>query len=134
MKATYILFLASVCLTGYSFGAEVNQIFGKELPTLPDNQETVMLTVKYGPGESTPPHRHNAHTYVYLLEGSVGMQVEGGELEILKTGDTFYELPTDIHTVSKNMSETESATLMVMLIKTAGAPITTIIEGRNTNK
>lgn len=86
-------------------------------------KEAVMLTVEYAPGAASASHRHNAHTFVYVLEGSVAMQVAGGELLTLHAGDTFYESPSDVHTVSRNASETEPAKMLVFFVKDTGAPI-----------
>ena len=87
-----------------------------------------MLTVEYPPGSSSPKHRHNAHTFVYVLEGSLIMQVEGGEQVTLSPGDTFYETPEDIHLVSKNASQSEAAKALVFFVKKEGAPITVPVE------
>jgi quercetin dioxygenase-like cupin family protein len=87
-------------------------------------REGVMLTVEYPPGASSPKHRHNAHTFVYILEGTLIMQVEGGERMTLKPGDTFYETPEDIHTVSMNASKTEPAKALVFFVKRQGEPMT----------
>jgi quercetin dioxygenase-like cupin family protein len=87
-----------------------------------DGKEAVMLTVEYPPGGASAPHRHNANTFVYMLEGSVVMQVKGGEQVTLKPGDTFYESPSDIHSVSRNASKTAPAKFLVFFIKDAGAP------------
>ena len=89
-----------------------------------DGQEATMITVELAPGADSPPHRHNANTFVYVLEGSVVMQVRGGEEQTLIAGQTFYESPTDVHTVSRNPSKTESAKLLVLMVKPIGAPIT----------
>ena len=83
-----------------------------------------MLTVEYPPGISSPKHRHNAHTFVYVVEGSVIMQVEGGERVLLGPGQPFYETPDDIHVVSMNASMTESAKILVFLVKRQGVPLT----------
>lgn len=87
-------------------------------------QEATMITVELPPGADSPPHRHNASTFVYVLEGSVVMQVQGGEPVTLRPGETFYESPSDVHTVSRNASRTEPAKLLVVLVKAIGAPIT----------
>jgi quercetin dioxygenase-like cupin family protein len=89
-----------------------------------DGREGLMLTVDLPPGAESPPHRHNASTFVYVLEGSVVMQVHGGEEKTLTVGQTFYESPTDIHTVSKNASKTAPAKIVVFMVKAAGAPVT----------
>src|SRR5687767_5299485 len=76
-------------------------------------KEGMMLTVEFPPGASSPPHRHNANTFVYVLEGSVVMAVAGGEEMTLRPGQTFYESPNDVHTVARNASQTEPARVLV---------------------
>jgi quercetin dioxygenase-like cupin family protein len=88
------------------------------------NQEIVVLEVRYPPGVESASHRHNAHTVVYVLEGSVIMQVAGGEKQTLAVGDVFYETPADIHSVSMNASDTEPARILVWFLKEKGAPLT----------
>jgi quercetin dioxygenase-like cupin family protein len=87
-------------------------------------KEGSMLTVEYAPGASSAEHRHNAHTFVYVLEGSVVMQVKGGKEVTLGPGQTFYESPEDIHSVSKNASKTKPAKFLVFFVKDKGAPPT----------
>ncbi len=93
----------------------------KDLPNIP-GKEASMLTVEYAPGASSAEHRHNAHTFVYVLEGSVVMAVKGGKEVTLGPGQTFYESPDDIHTVSKNASTTKPAKFLVFFVKEIGAP------------
>lgn len=88
------------------------------------NQEIVVLTVTYPPGHSSSSHRHNAHTVVYVLEGTVKMAVAGGETLTLGPGEVFYESPDDIHSVSMNASDTEPATILVYFLKEKDAPAT----------
>lgn len=88
-----------------------------------------MLTVEYKPGAGTPPHTHPADTFVYVLAGAIEMQVAGGELMVLKAGDTYYEKPTDTHTVSRNASKTEPAKFLVVFVKDAGAPVLEPVAG-----
>ena len=88
------------------------------------NQEILVLEVSYPPGNDSPVHRHNAHTIVYVLEGSVIMQVEGSEPQTLGPGEVFYETPEDVHTVSRNASETEPAKILVFFLKGRGAATT----------
>ena len=87
-------------------------------------KEMRMLTVEYAPGGSSLPHRHNAQVFVYVLQGSVRMQVRGSPLVTLKPGDTFYEGPDDVHAVSANASDTEPARFLVVMVKDKGAPVT----------
>lgn len=103
--------------------ASVTELMTKALVGV-DNKEATMITVNLPPGADSPPHRHNASTFVYVLEGSVVMQVRGGDEKTLHAGETFYESPTDIHTVSRNPSKTAPAKLLVFLVKPIGAPIT----------
>jgi quercetin dioxygenase-like cupin family protein len=103
--------------------AKVTPLLTKDLADLA-GKEATMLTVEYAPGGASAEHRHNAHTFVYVLEGSVVMQVKGGREVTLGTGQTFYESPDDIHTVSRNASSTKPAKFLVFFIKQKGAPAT----------
>ncbi len=90
-----------------------------------DGKEVRMLTVEYPPGGASLPHRHDAQVFVYVLEGTVRMQVEGSPTVTLKAGETFYEGPNDIHSVSANASQTQPARILVLMVKNKGAPATT---------
>ena len=102
--------------------ATVTQLLSKDLTNLP-NKEGLMITVEYAPGGSDPIHRHNAHAFVYVLEGSVVMQVKGGNEITLTPGQSFYEGPDDVHVVSRNASNTKPAKFVVFLVKDKGAPV-----------
>lgn len=102
--------------------AKVTPLMSKDLAEFP-GKESLMITVVYPPGASDPIHRHNAHAFVYVLEGSVIMQVKGGKEVALTPGQTFYEGPNDIHTVGRNASATKPAKFIVFLIKDKGAPV-----------
>src|SRR5690554_4712494 len=104
-----------------STSARVAPLLTMPLGGIP-RKEGSMVTVEYPPGGASPPHRHNANVFVYVLEGAVVMQVEGGEEMTLAEGETFHELPSDIHTVSRNASDTEPAKILVFLVKDEGAP------------
>ena len=103
--------------------AKINPLVTKDLAGIA-GKEGAMLTVEYAPGASSSEHRHNAHTFVYVLEGSVVMQVKGGKEVTLGPGQTFYESPDDIHTVSKNASSAKPAKFLVFFVKDKGAPAT----------
>jgi len=103
--------------------AKINPLMTKDLAGI-TGKEGAMLTVEYAPGASSSEHRHNAHTFVYVLEGSVVMQVKGGKEVTLGPGQTFYESPDDIHTVSKNASSAKPAKFLVFFVKDKGAPAT----------
>ena len=93
------------------------------LPELAANQEMRVVEVNLAPGQESSPHRHNAYVFVYVLEGTVNMQVAGGELVTLSAGEMFCENPDDIHTVSQNASATETAKFLVHMIRTIGTPV-----------
>jgi quercetin dioxygenase-like cupin family protein len=99
---------------------EIVSLFSRNLEDLP-GKEAQMITVAYPPGGADPVHRHNAHAFVYVLDGTIVMQVEGGEQVTLTEGDTFYEGPDDVHTVGRNASDTEPAKFVVLLVKDKGA-------------
>ena len=103
--------------------ATVTPLMTKPLAGVP-GKEVLMLTVAYPPGGASAAHRHNASTLVYVLEGSVVMQVAGADLVTLRTGETFFETPDDIHAVSRNASATAPAKLLVTMVKEVGAPPT----------
>ena len=102
--------------------AQVTPLMSKDLADFP-GKEGLMITVVYPPGASDPIHRHNAHAFVYVLEGSVVMQVKGGKEVTLTPGQTFYEGPNDIHMVGRNASTTKPAKFLVFLVKNKNAPL-----------
>ena len=116
--------LLLVCsASAFAQGAAVSALFQTDVVDV-TNQEIVVLEVTYPPGNKSSSHRHNAHTVVYVLEGTVKMAVEGGETRTLGPGEVFYESPDDIHSVSMNASETEPAKILVFFLKEKGAAST----------
>jgi quercetin dioxygenase-like cupin family protein len=103
--------------------AKVTPLMTKELSGIA-GKEATMVTVEYAPGGFSAEHRHNAHTFVYVLEGSVVMQVKGGKEVTLGPGQTFYESPEDVHSVSRNASTTKPARFLVFFVKQTGAAAT----------
>jgi quercetin dioxygenase-like cupin family protein len=119
-----------LCLTSGTATAQeviVKSLMSKDLPENP-GKEMLMITVEHAPGGSSPIHRHNAHAMVYVLEGSVVMQVRGGKEITLTPGQTFYEGPNDVHVVDRNASKTQPAKFLVVLIKDKGAPALVPVE------
>ena len=127
------LALVLVCLMPVTMGpkapkeAKVTPLYSKDLPDFP-GKEGLMITVEYPPGGSDPVHRHNADAFVYVLEGSIVMQVRGGKEVTLTPGQTFYEGPNDVHVVGRNASQTKPAKFLVFLVKEKGAPILIPVE------
>lgn len=120
---TLSLVLASLVVgTAVAQEAKVTPLMSKELKDSP-GKEGLMIAVEYLPGSSDPIHRHNANAYVYVLEGSVVMQVKGGKQVTLTPGQTFYEGPDDIHVVGRNASSTQPAKMLVFLVKDKDAPV-----------
>jgi quercetin dioxygenase-like cupin family protein len=101
---------------------EVTPLMSKDLTDFP-SKEGLVMTAEYAPGGSDPIHRHNAHGFIYVLEGSVVMQVQGGKEVTLTPGQTFYEGPNDVHVVGRNASSTKPAKFLVFFVKDKGAPV-----------
>ena len=119
------LVLMLVCLMSVTLepkDAKVTPLLSKDLTDFP-GKEGLMITVEYPPGGSDPIHRHNAHAFVYVLEGSIVMQVRGRQEVTLTPGQTFYEGPSDVHVVGRNASQTKPAKFVVFLVKDKGAPV-----------
>jgi len=119
-----LLLSVSQCLISSTLMAQepkVTSLMSKDLKDFP-GKDGLMITVEHAPGGSSPIHRHNAHAMVYVLEGSVVMQLKGGKQVTLTPGQSFYEGPDDIHIVDRNASKTQPAKFVVFLIKDKGAP------------
>jgi quercetin dioxygenase-like cupin family protein len=127
---TKLVALVLLCLmSGTAMGQEpkVTSLMSKDLTENP-GREVLMITVEHAPGGSNAIHRRNAHAFVYVLEGSVVMQLRGGQQVTLTPGQTFYEGPDDVHVVDRNASATNSAKFLVFLIKDKGAPALVPVE------
>ena len=122
MRTTLVAMVLLCLMTGTAMAqeAKVTSLMSKDLPENP-GKEMLMITVEHAPGGSSPSHRHHAHALVYVLEGSVVMQVKGGQQVTLTPGQTFYEGPDDVHVVDRNASRTQPAKFLVVLIKDKGA-------------
>jgi quercetin dioxygenase-like cupin family protein len=129
-KSCLTLSLVLIGLSHFALAADpspsaavVKQLMLKDLVGI-SGKEALMSTVTYPPGGSSPPHRHDAQVFVYVLEGELIMQVQGGAKVTLRAGDTFYESPSDVHAVSANASQTAPATFLVFILKDKGVPTT----------
>jgi quercetin dioxygenase-like cupin family protein len=120
-----LLLSVSQCLISSTLMAQevkVTPLMSKVMTDV-SGKEGLMITVEYPPGGSDPIHRHNAHAFLYVLEGSVVMQVKGGKQVTLTPGQTFYEDSNDVHIVGRNASKTQPAKFLVFLVKDKGAPV-----------
>ena len=129
MKTTAALVL-SLALGGgilLAQDAKVHELLSKDLQGVP-GKEVSMITVEYPPGATDPVHMHHAQAFVYVLEGSIVMQVKGGPQVTLGPGQTFYEGPDDVHIVGRNVSSTAPAKFLVVFVKDKGAPILTPVK------
>jgi quercetin dioxygenase-like cupin family protein len=117
------ILMFSILLTGTLVAqeAKVTPLLSRDLTGIP-GKEGLMITVDYAPGATDAIHRHNAHVFVYILEGSVVMQVRGGKEVTLVPGQTFYESPEDAHVVGRNASKTKPAKFLVFFVKNKSAP------------
>jgi len=121
-KLVLMLLVCLMSVPQESKEAKVSPLMSKDFTDFP-GKEGLMITVEYPPGNSDPIHRHNAHAFVYVLEGSIVMQVRGGKEVTLTPGQTFYEGPSDVHIVGRNASQTKPAKFVVFLVKDKGAPV-----------
>jgi len=119
-KIILVLSLISGTLTAQE--AKVTRLMSKDLKDFP-GKEGLMIKVEYPPGATDPIHRHNAHAFVYVLEGSIVMQLKGGKEVTLTPGQTFYEGPDDVHIVGRSADKTKPAKFVVFLVKDKGAPV-----------
>ena len=117
-----LMFLAAGASFAQPEQPPVTSLMSKDLTNMP-GKEVLMITVEYPPGWSDPVHRHNAQGFIYVLEGSVVMQVQGGKEVTLTPGQTFYEGIDDVHLVGRNASTTKPAKFLVFLVKNKGAPV-----------
>jgi quercetin dioxygenase-like cupin family protein len=124
MTFTKVVFVLACLMSGTLVAqeAKVTELMSKDLTKFP-GKVGLMITVEYPPGSSDPIHRHNAHAFVYVLEGTIVMQVRGGKEVTLTPGQTFYEGPDDVHVVGRNASQTKPAKLVVFFVKDKGAPV-----------
>jgi quercetin dioxygenase-like cupin family protein len=129
MKCKTLLLAVAGLVAGTALAeqAKVMPLMSKELKESP-GREGLMLVVEYPPGNADPIHRHNAHGFIYVLEGTVIMQVKGGNEVTLTPGQTFYEGPEDVHVVGRNASSTKPAKLLVFFVKDKGAPVLTPVK------
>jgi len=124
MTLTKLILVLACLMSGTLLAqeAKVTDLMSKDLPNFP-GKEGLMITVDYPPGSVDPIHRHNANAFVYVLEGTIVMQVRGGKEVTLTPGQTFYEGPNDVHVVGRNASKTKPAKFVVFLVKDKGAPV-----------
>ena len=124
MTTTLVALVLLCLMTGTAMAQppKVAALMSKDLPESP-GKEVLMISVEHAPGGSSPSHRHDAHAVVYVLEGSVVMQLKGGQQVTLTEGQTFYEGPNDVHVVDRNASSTKPAKFLVFIIKAKGAPV-----------
>lgn len=124
-QTAFTIVLIAGILTGAAHAAPpqavVKQIMTKPLDDYP-GKEALIITVDYPPGAADPVHRHLAHSFVYVLKGSIVMQVQGGQEVTLTPGQSFYEGPDDVHTIGRNASQTHPAKFLVLLLKDQKAP------------
>ena len=121
-KIILVVLLSLITGTLMAQEAKVTSLMSKDLKDFP-GKEGQLITVEYPPGATDPIHRHNAHAFVYVLEGSIVMQLKGGKEVTLTPGQTFYEGPDDVHIVGRSADKTKPAKFVVFLIKDKGAPV-----------
>ena len=128
-KLVGLVLLAALLILGVvpAEAADVKELFAIDLADYP-GKEGRMIEVSYPPGARDVVHRHDAHAFVYVLEGKIIMELKGQPPVTLTAGQTFYEGPTDVHVVGRNASDSEPARFVVVLLKNKGAPILTPVQ------
>jgi quercetin dioxygenase-like cupin family protein len=122
-----LAFSSLLAFSGANAGTgKATTLMTKDLPDFPGKEGMVEI-VAFAPGEVSEPHRHNADVFVYVLEGSIITQVKGDNPKTVHAGDVFFESPTDVHSVSRNASDTQPAKLLVFYVKVKGAPPTVLL-------
>jgi len=128
MMAAWMVTMTTALSAGAAAAeTKVTPLMARDLVGSP-GKEATMITVEYPPGWSSSPHRHDAQTFVYVLEGSVVMAVQGGKEVTLGPGETFYESPDDVHSVARNASTTKPAKFLVFLVKDKDKPVSTPVK------
>jgi len=128
MAAAWMVTMTTALSAGTTAAeTKVTPLMARDLVGSP-GKEATMITVEYPPGWSSSPHRHDAQTFVYVLEGSVVMAVQGGKEVTLGPGETFYESPDDVHSVSRNASATKPAKFLVFMLKDKDKPASTPVK------
>jgi quercetin dioxygenase-like cupin family protein len=131
MKQLVLVCLLAVA-TGTVWAQNAPRSVGKDLmvKALPDiaGKEAVVRANVYPPGTSNPPHRHDAHVFLHVLEGQLIVQLKGGQPVMLNPGDTYYESPDDIHVMSRNPSDSVPVKALIFMVKKTGAPSTTLVK------
>jgi quercetin dioxygenase-like cupin family protein len=74
------------------------------------------VRVDYEPGGFSRVHRHPAGAYVYVIDGSVMFGLGGREPVLLNAGDSFYEPPGALHSVSRNASQDLPASFIAFFV------------------
>ncbi len=120
ISSLYAFTLSVACLAHGPDSEKVTVISSH--PIVAGLDEALVVTVELAPGMTAKPHRHNAQVFVYMLEGEVVMQLNNGEKTTLKPGNSFYESPDDLHTLTQNVSNSKSAKFLVFLLKKKGVP------------
>ena len=124
--------LLALLVTSAAWAQDAPRSVGKDLiiKQLGDlaGQEAVVRANVYPPGTNNPPHRHDAHVFLHVLEGQLIIQLKGAQPVTLNAGDTYYEAPDDIHVVSRNPSDTVPAKALIFMVKKIGAPATTLVK------
>jgi quercetin dioxygenase-like cupin family protein len=128
LSAAWLSLMMGVSAAGLAgspaHAARVTVLQSRPLDGLPGKEGTIIL-VEYAPGDVDPVHRHDASAFLYVLEGTVVMQLKGGKPVTLTRGQTFFEGPNDVHIVGRNASRTKPAKFIVVLVKNLGAPVLT---------
>jgi len=85
-----------------------------------DSAELTAVRLDIGPGGETGRHMHPYPTLVYVLEGAIDVETDGGMVHSYKAGDSFL-MVVNTWTNAKN-SGTMPAKMLVVFVGVHGKP------------
>lgn len=100
------------------------RVASEMLPNVPGKSVTA-VEVTFPAGAVSMPHHHAGSVLVYVLEGAVRSQIDGGEPTVYRTGQSFFEPPGAHHVYSASASATEPARILAVFVADDGATLTT---------
>jgi quercetin dioxygenase-like cupin family protein len=107
-----------------SDAGQEHTVFSGQLPNVPGKTLTAIV-VDYGPGDSTPAHRHAGSVLAYVMSGQIRSENSAtGAVRVYHTGESFFEPPGSIHLVSANASDMDPASLLAVFVADDHAQLT----------
>jgi quercetin dioxygenase-like cupin family protein len=97
-----VLFVLSLAGASAVFAAEPTPGFSRKILIEQDlttaGKRGAIALIEFAPGAAAPKHTHPGEELIYVIEGTVRIEMEGQPARDLKTGDTFIIPPAIPHT------------------------------------